>query len=144
MSVRMLHGSLLLARRDGADYPHEGQIVRMHYVGRLPNGTVFESSRDRGRAFQFRLGAGQVIRGFEYAVPQLTRGTRARFRIPSELAYGAAGRLPKIPPHTPLEFEVQIIDFYDPDSECRWVARWLVSSSTRVACCSRSHPPGRI
>ncbi|KAA0146336.1 hypothetical protein FNF29_08109 [Cafeteria roenbergensis] len=95
--------------------PREGQIVRLHYEGRLPSGHVFESSRDRGRAFQFRLGAGQVIRGMEFAVAQLTRGCRARFRVPPELAYGAAGRLPKVPPNTPLEFEVQIIDFFSPD-----------------------------
>ena len=92
--------------------------MRLHYEGRLPSGHVFESSRDRGRAFQFRLGAGQVIRGMEFAVAQLTRGCRARFRVPPELAYGAAGRLPKVPPNTPLEFEVQIIDFFSPDGEC--------------------------
>lgn len=104
-----------IVRRHDAEPPEEGQIVRMHYEGRLPSGEVFESSRDRGRAFQFRLGAGQVIRGMEYAVAQLTRGCRARFRIPPELAYGTAGRLPKIPPNTALEFECQIIDFYTPD-----------------------------
>ena len=102
-------------RRHDPEPPEEGQVIRMHYEGRLPSGRVFECSRDRGRAFQFRLGAGQVIRGLEYACTQLTRGARARVRIPPELAYGAAGRLPKIPPHSALDFDLQIIDFYTPD-----------------------------
>lgn len=102
-------------RRDEDEYPVEGQLVRLHYEAFLPSGVKVESSRARGRPLQFKLGAGQVIRGWEYAIPQLTRGTRARFRVPADLAYGAAGRLPKIPPNSPLEFEVQLIDFYDPD-----------------------------
>lgn len=49
------------------------------------------------------------------AIKRMGRGSRARFVVPSELAYGKAGRLPKVPPDTPLEFDVQLIDFYEPE-----------------------------
>lgn len=97
--------------------PVEGDIVRVHYEGFLPDGTNFESSRKRGRPFQFKLGAGQVIRGWEFAILRMTRGSRARFMVPPSLAYGRSGRLPKIPPNTPLEFEVQLIDYFEPEVE---------------------------
>jgi hypothetical protein len=98
-------------------YPEEGQVVRVHYIGRFADGREFENSRERGRPFQFKLGVGQVIRGWDVAVRKMTRGSRAKFAVPASMGYGADGRMPVIPPDTPLEFELQLIDFHDPNVE---------------------------
>lgn len=102
---------------DMSGTPEEGQIIRVHYVGQFLSGKTFESSRVRGRPFQFKLGVGQVIEGWDIALLKMTRGQRARFVVPPELAYGVEGRPPVIPPNCPLQFEVEMIDFFDPDVE---------------------------
>jgi FKBP-type peptidyl-prolyl cis-trans isomerase len=86
-----------------------GQRVSVHYTGWLTNGTKFDSSVDRGQPFQFALGAGQVIRGWDEGVSGMKIGEKRKLTIPSELGYGAAGAGAVIPPNATLVFEVELL-----------------------------------
>ena len=86
-----------------------GQKVRVHYTGTLTNGAKFDSSLDRGRPFEFVLGAGRVIQGWDQGVPGMKVGGKRRLTIPSDLAYGARGFPPVIPPDATLIFEIELI-----------------------------------
>jgi peptidylprolyl isomerase len=90
--------------------PSAGKNVNVHYTGRLLNGTVFDSSVERGQPFQFKLGQGQVIKGWDYGIAELKPGEKAILGIPSWLAYGARATGP-IPANSPLIFEVQLISY---------------------------------
>jgi len=85
-----------------------GDTVSVHYVGTLTNGTKFDSSYDRGQTFAFRIGAGQVIAGWEQGVPGMKVGGKRRLTIPPSLAYGnqAVG---SIPPNSTLVFDVELV-----------------------------------
>lgn len=86
-----------------------GKTVTVHYDGYLLDGTKFDSSRDKGQTFEFVLGQGQVIPGWDQAIEYMNIGTKATFIIPSRLAYGTRGS-GRIPPNSPLRFEVELID----------------------------------
>jgi FKBP-type peptidyl-prolyl cis-trans isomerase FkpA len=90
--------------------PSNGKTVNVHYTGKLLNGTVFDSSVERGQPFQFKLGQGQVIKGWDLGIALLKPGEKAILGIPSWLAYGARGTGP-IPANSPLIFEVQLISY---------------------------------
>lgn len=96
---------------DGVNYPRRGQRVSVHYVGTLPNGTKFDSSRDRGQPFSFTLGAGEVIKGWDEGVAQLSLHQKARLRLSPDYAYGARGVPGTIPPNSTLIFEVELLSF---------------------------------
>lgn len=86
-----------------------GDIIVVHYDGRLANGTRFDSSRDRGTPFQVKVGDGNVIRGFERGVIGMKRGGVRRVNIPPDLGYGARGAPPAIPPNAELVFDIELI-----------------------------------
>lgn len=88
--------------------------VAVHYTGWLTNGTKFDSSKDRGEAFSFTLGGGQVIAGWDIGVEGMKVGGKRTLVIPSELGYGKRGAGDVIPPDATLKFEVELISVTPP------------------------------
>merc|ERR1719163_1773069 len=76
---------------DGQNFPKPGDQLSMHYTGTLTDGTKFDSSRDRGSPFAFTIGVGQVIRGWDEGVMQMSVGQRANLKLTSGYGYGARG-----------------------------------------------------
>ena len=93
---------------DGAE-ARPGQQVSVHYVGTLVDGKKFDSSRDRGQPFTFKLGAGQVIQGWDQGVAGMKIGGLRKLTIPPELGYGPDGYPGAIPPNATLLFEDELI-----------------------------------
>ena len=91
--------------------PVNGEQVKVHYKGMLIDGTVFDSSYKRDQPIEFTLGIGQVIKGWDEGISLLGIGDKARFIIPSDLAYGESGAGGVIPPNATLIFEVELISF---------------------------------
>lgn len=105
----------LLREGHGDEVPFAGDTVSVHYVGKLLDGTQFDSSRDRGEKFSFEVGKGSVIKGWDMGIPTMKRGELASFEIKSEYGYGARGSPPTIPPDATLVFEVELFDFHGED-----------------------------
>jgi FKBP-type peptidyl-prolyl cis-trans isomerase len=86
-----------------------GDHVTVHYRGTLTDGTVFDESYKRGQPFDFNLGAGEVIKGWDQGVVGMKEGGKRKLVIPGDLAYGPMGSPPTIPPNATLIFEVELL-----------------------------------
>lgn len=88
----------------------DGDIVSVNYTGYLSDGTKFDSSLDRGTPFQFTIGAGQVIKGWDIGVKGMKKGEVRKLIIPAEFGYGASGFPGVIPPNATLAFQVELME----------------------------------
>ena len=86
-----------------------GDLITVHYTGWLEDGSQFESSVDTNQPYEFTLGRGEVIKGWDAGIKGMREGGTRRLTIPPELAYGEEGNLPDIPPNATLTFEVQLL-----------------------------------
>jgi FKBP-type peptidyl-prolyl cis-trans isomerase len=90
-----------------------GKLVTVHYVGRLEDGTQFDASKDRGQPFEFLLGGGMVIQGWDEGIVGMAIGGKRTLVIPPELGYGAEGAGEVIPPDATLIFDVELLKVAD-------------------------------
>jgi len=87
-----------------------GDVVSVHYTGWLDDGTKFDSSLDRGQPFEFTLGLGKVIQGWDEGVEGMKVGGKRKLIIPPDLAYGSSGAGNVIPPNATLTFEIELLE----------------------------------
>ncbi|XP_047055619.1 peptidyl-prolyl cis-trans isomerase FKBP15-1-like isoform X2 [Lolium rigidum] len=88
---------------------HKGDKIKVHYRGSLTDGSVFDSSYDRGDPFEFTLGSGHVIKGWDQGLLGMCVGEKRKLRIPSKMGYGERGSPPKIPGGATLVFDTELI-----------------------------------
>jgi len=101
----------IILKGQGYNTPENGDEVSVHYVGTLLDGTKFDSSRDRDQPFTFKLGAGQVIRGWDEGVATMKKGEKSLLTCLPDYAYGKSGSPPTIPPDATLQFEVELLSW---------------------------------
>ena len=107
-----------------------GSRVKVHYTGKLDDGTKFDSSLDRGEPFTFELGAGMVIKGWDEGFSLLHVADKAILRIPPHLGYGARGAGSTIPPNATLIFEVELLELIPAVKVEKFDTKDKVSSKT--------------
>ena len=100
----------LITKKGMGRQPKTGETVVIHYTGMLTNGVKFDSSRDRTEPLAFKLGVGQVIKGWDEGISKLRIGDHAILVIPPNLAYGSRGAGDVIPPDSTLIFVVEVVD----------------------------------
>ncbi|EGR30370.1 peptidyl-prolyl cis-trans isomerase, putative [Ichthyophthirius multifiliis] len=103
----------------GDEHPQKGQTVEVLYVGKLLDGTQFDSNTNREDPFSFTIGEGQVIKGWDQGVASMKRGEKALLTCTAPYAYGEAGSPPQIPPNATLQFEVELLNFKDKE-KTKW------------------------
>ena len=99
----------ILEKEGTGKQPQRGDMVSVHYVGTLADGTKFDSSRDRGTPLEFPVGVGQVIAGWDEGIMMMKVGGKRELIIPPELGYGSRGIGP-IPGNATLHFDVELMD----------------------------------
>jgi peptidylprolyl isomerase len=109
--------------------PQAGDVVKVHYTGKLTNDTVFDSSISRGQPFEFKLGKGQVIKGWDEGIALMHVGDKMKLRIPAELGYGGRS-MGKIPANSVLIFDVELMDIKES------VHKWKTSGKDTVVTAS--------
>ena len=117
--------------------PPNGYKVKAHYTGTLLNGTKFDSSRDRGDPFEFTIGKGEVIKGWDQGFATMKKGEKAILRCRSDYAYGdrATG---SIPAGATLNFDVELLDFKEKKRE-----KWELSDDEKIAEATRLKEEGK-
>ena len=100
-----------MTEEGNGEMPANGDNVKVHYTGKLIDGTVFDSSVERGEPIEFTLGVGQVIPGWDEGIMLMSKGEKGVLYIPYYLGYGDRGAGSVIPPFATLIFEVELIDF---------------------------------
>ncbi|XP_071738082.1 peptidyl-prolyl cis-trans isomerase FKBP15-1 [Rutidosis leptorrhynchoides] len=88
---------------------HKGDRIKVHYRGKLTDGTVFDSSFERGDPIEFELGTGQVIKGWDQGILGMCVGEKRKLKIPSKMGYGDQGSPPTIPGGATLIFDTELI-----------------------------------
>jgi FKBP-type peptidyl-prolyl cis-trans isomerase len=127
---------LILKEGDG-DLPAEGNEVKAHYTGTLLNGDKFDSSRDRGKEFEFTLGVGQVIKAWDVGFASMKVGERCILTCREDYAYGPGGSPPKIPGGATLKFDCELIAFGEKQKE-----KWQMSGAEKADAAEKSKAEG--
>lgn len=111
-TTKQLAGGLVVeTKKEGAgNGAKKGQRVGMYYIGKLTNGKVFDQNT-KGKPLWFRLGAGEVIKGWDNGISGMKKGEERRLTIPAPLAYGKRGAPPDIPPNATLVFDIRLVEF---------------------------------
>jgi len=121
------------APEGAAGPPPKGYQVKAHYTGTLASdGSKFDSSVDRGRPFDFTIGKGQVIKGWDEGFATMKVGEKAILEIAPEYGYGAAGSPPKIPANSTLLFDVELLGFEEKRKE-----KWEMTTEERLEYCKK-------
>lgn len=97
-------------KKGTGDFPKSGEKVKVHYSGFLTDGRQFDSSLDRALPFEFEVGKGSVIKGWDEAIRMMKKGSKAKIVVPSSLGYGERGSGEKIGPYATLVFEIELLD----------------------------------
>ncbi len=109
--VKAASGLIIEEVKNGTgDLAEAGKQVSVHYTGTFTDGKKFDSSYDRGQPITFPLGAGRVIKGWDEGIAGMRVGEKRKLTIPPDLAYGAEGRPPMMPPNSTLLFDVELVE----------------------------------
>ena len=102
-------GGVEVVRTKPGEGARQGDVLFVHYTGKFPDGTKFDSSYDKNEPISIVLGAGSVIAGWEEGLQGMTVGEKRTVTIPPKLAWGAAGKAPKIPPNATVVFDLELM-----------------------------------
>jgi peptidylprolyl isomerase len=134
-----LKKEIIVEAPETAGYPKTGQEVTVHYTGKLDDGTVFDSSVQRNKPFEFVLGKNTVIKGWEQGVVTMKQGEKSRFFIEPEYGYGKGGSPPVIPANSRLTFEIELLDFRDKPKE-----KWEMTDGEREQFATEMNNKARV